>query len=316
MRKPDPNISLASGMRQLSRRCAAFEQEKGEMVRPKAAGAANAAATKAPASVHEVLRSPGEPLDAATRAYFEPRFGHDLSRVRVHTDDRARASSAALQALAYAAGHHIAFAAGAYAPYSSTGRKLLAHELAHVVQQAGAPTLVVRQPKPTPAEEPDEPLEAALEREALLERIAKESRALEQQLEPAFESWEEQQDPFFVREDPGQRRLEAELAKERKQMSADLANAQQRLFAEEKEFLKLQDQRDQLEGQQQPGVEQRRAELDQELDKKEASLKEILQYMEEEREGKREYISDKQKFTKERRRQLRLGGLWRRAGPA
>ena len=55
----------------------------------KAAGPVNAGGVEAPPIVHEVLRSPGQPLDAATRAFMEPRFGHDFSKVRVHTDEKA-----------------------------------------------------------------------------------------------------------------------------------------------------------------------------------------------------------------------------------
>jgi hypothetical protein len=83
----------------------------------------------------EVLRSASEPLDAPTLAFFEPRFGRDFSRVRVHADDRADKSAQSIGALAYAVGPHIAFAAGQYAPGSDRGRHLLAHELAHTIQQ-------------------------------------------------------------------------------------------------------------------------------------------------------------------------------------
>ena len=91
----------------------------------------------APSSVHEVLRSPGEPLDQATRAFMEPRFDHDLSGVRVHTDDRAARSARDLNANAYTAGRTIVFGAGQFAPGTGEGRRLLAHELVHVVQQRG-----------------------------------------------------------------------------------------------------------------------------------------------------------------------------------
>ncbi|MBD0325501.1 MAG: DUF4157 domain-containing protein [Pyrinomonadaceae bacterium] len=91
-----------------------------------------------PEVVHDVLRSTGQPLDAATRSLMEPRFGHDFSRVRVHTDARAAESAQAVNALAYTVGRDITFAAGQYNPNTTTGRQLLAHELTHVVQQAGA----------------------------------------------------------------------------------------------------------------------------------------------------------------------------------
>lgn len=93
-----------------------------------------------PLIVHDVLQSPGQPLDAATRAFMEPRFGRDFSGVRVHTDARAEASAREIQALAYAVGTDIVFAKSQFKPSSTEGRRLLAHELAHTVQQAGAKT--------------------------------------------------------------------------------------------------------------------------------------------------------------------------------
>jgi hypothetical protein len=91
----------------------------------------------APPIVHDVLRSPGQPLDITARAFMEPRFGHDFSNVRVHTDDRAATSARAVNALAYTVGSHIAFDTGRYRPDSGNGQRLLAHELTHVVQQHG-----------------------------------------------------------------------------------------------------------------------------------------------------------------------------------
>jgi|GEM_PF-1235874 len=88
-----------------------------------------------PPIVHEVLRSPGEPLDPGTQGFMEPRFGQDFSRVRVHTDARAGESARAVNALAYTVGRHLVFGSGQYAPGTQGGRQLVAHELAHVVQQ-------------------------------------------------------------------------------------------------------------------------------------------------------------------------------------
>ena len=87
-----------------------------------------------PALVHQVLNSPGRPLDAATRAYFEPRFKYDFSRVRVHTDAQATESARQVNGLAYTLGTNVVFRADMYAPDTSVGKALLAHELAHVVQ--------------------------------------------------------------------------------------------------------------------------------------------------------------------------------------
>jgi len=94
--------------------------------------------TEIPSSVHEVLSGAGQPLDEASRAFMEPRFGYDFSQVRVHTNSAAARSAREVSALAFTVGNHIAFAAGQYRPGSEKTNRLLAHELAHVVQQGGA----------------------------------------------------------------------------------------------------------------------------------------------------------------------------------
>jgi Domain of unknown function (DUF4157) len=94
----------------------------------------------APPIVQEVLRSPGQPLAREARAFMEPRFGHDFSQVKVHTDAKASASAQAVNALAYTVGSHVVFAGARYQPSTIEGRRLLAHELTHVVQQASATT--------------------------------------------------------------------------------------------------------------------------------------------------------------------------------
>ncbi len=94
--------------------------------------------SEAPPIVHEVLRSPGHPLDRETRAFMEPRFGHDFGNVRVHSDPSAAESARAVNAQAYTVGRHIVFNRGNYTPATDKGRQLLGHELAHVVQQSGA----------------------------------------------------------------------------------------------------------------------------------------------------------------------------------
>jgi hypothetical protein len=104
----------------------------------------------APAIVHEVLRSPGQPLDPQTRAFFEPRLGYDFGAIRVHTSDAAAESARLVDAKAYTTGTHLAFAGGKYAPESQAGRHLLAHELVHVVQQNRIGAAVQRSPDPWP----------------------------------------------------------------------------------------------------------------------------------------------------------------------
>jgi hypothetical protein len=90
-----------------------------------------------PGSVHPGLNAPGQPLDSDARGFFEPRFGRNFSAIRIHADEAAARSARDLGARAYTVGNSIAFAADAYAPRSTEGRALLAHELVHTVQQSG-----------------------------------------------------------------------------------------------------------------------------------------------------------------------------------
>jgi hypothetical protein len=85
--------------------------------------------------VGSVLRTPSEPLETSARADLQTQFGRDFTGVRVHTDSQAGHSALSLGAAAYTVGRHIVFAPGRYAPQSTTGRQLIAHELAHVLQQ-------------------------------------------------------------------------------------------------------------------------------------------------------------------------------------
>jgi Domain of unknown function (DUF4157) len=91
-----------------------------------------------PGIVHDVLQSPGVSLDPAIRGAMELRFGHDFSNVRIHTDSRASQSAQEVNARAYTVGSEIVFASGQHDPRSPEGRQLIAHELAHVVQQSRA----------------------------------------------------------------------------------------------------------------------------------------------------------------------------------
>ncbi|MEQ1741296.1 MAG: DUF4157 domain-containing protein [Candidatus Nitrotoga sp.] len=100
----------------------------------------------APASVDRVLSGSGRPLDPAIQQDMGQRFGHDFSRVRVHTDSAAEQSAMDVGAHAYTVGHNIVFGAGGFAPGSPEGRKLIAHELTHVVQQTDS-----SEPSPTVA---------------------------------------------------------------------------------------------------------------------------------------------------------------------
>lgn len=98
----------------------------------------------APPSVQEAVRSRGQPLDPVTSDFMETRFGFDFSKVRVHTNAEAVESTRAVNAQAYTVGHDIAFGDRQYAPHTLKGRRLLAHELTHVVHQRGASKTVLQ----------------------------------------------------------------------------------------------------------------------------------------------------------------------------
>jgi nucleoid-associated protein YgaU len=140
MRMPGPAPSVSAAPTQVNRQCADCEEENKKKLQRKSAGAVPASAVGvAPPIVHEVLRQPGQPLDGASEAFFETRFGRDLSAVRVHADDLASRSAEAVNADAYTVGSHIVFRNGSFAPQNSASLRLISHELAHVVQQT-APT--------------------------------------------------------------------------------------------------------------------------------------------------------------------------------
>ena len=115
----------------------AAERAASQVMRTVPASGRPMTGTAAPAS--------GTPLDAGTRSLFEPRFGWSFAAVRVHADEAAAQATRALGAAAFTVGHDIAFAAGRYQPGSARGRALLAHELAHVVQQSAGPPAIARQ---------------------------------------------------------------------------------------------------------------------------------------------------------------------------
>jgi len=106
----------------------------------------DAAATVAPAAVHQLAGSTGRGLDPPLRRSMESAFGTDFGGVRIHTDDRAGAAAAAVRARAYTLGSDVVFGAGQFDPHSAAGRHTIAHELAHVVQQqASGPRPIRRQ---------------------------------------------------------------------------------------------------------------------------------------------------------------------------
>jgi len=157
MRMPASEDGLAqhgfssAGPATLQRRCACAggtpcskcdEEEKG-LVQRRTESTSDPAGMLVPDSFLQNLGS-GHALDAGTQSFFETRFGHDFSQVRVHTDANAGDSARSLHAQAYTVGRNIVMASGQYAPDTSSGQRLLAHELTHVVQQNASSRLPAR----------------------------------------------------------------------------------------------------------------------------------------------------------------------------
>ena len=138
------SISSAGGV--THRKCAACEAggatcpkcEEDEKVQRKQASGHAAYTGPTMRSQIAALRGGGHPMPPSVRTFFEPRFGRDFGGVRLHADERAAESARAIQARAFTVGQDIAFGAGEYAPETSEGRRLLAHELTHVLQEPGA----------------------------------------------------------------------------------------------------------------------------------------------------------------------------------
>ena len=144
MRLPEsqlPSKGAGSGNAVSKGECAEYPKQRWQR-RSAALQPARQAGAVAPPMVQEMLHSGGRPLDVPTRAIMERRFGHDFSQVRVHDGARAAESAREVNALAYTLGQDIVFGGGHYSPGTSAGQRLLAHELAHTVQQRE-----VQQPK-------------------------------------------------------------------------------------------------------------------------------------------------------------------------
>nr|WP_246546966.1 DUF4157 domain-containing protein [Ancylobacter defluvii] len=137
----------------------------------RAGGVSSRPNERAPAIVNEVLSSPGRPLDEPTRAHFEPRFNRDFAQVRIYCDHRAGLSARAINAVAYTSGSRIVFGTGRLSPQTAEGRRLLAHELAHVAQPDTADSSRAKNAI-APADDP-----AEREASVLAPRIADRDRA-------------------------------------------------------------------------------------------------------------------------------------------
>jgi hypothetical protein len=140
-----PTLTPGAGRDVIHRACAACdeEEERASAAQQTIQRSGEAAPSVTPRVVGAVaaMRGGGAPLPTAERRFFEDRFGYDLARVRIHDDDRAAGAARDLSAQAFTLRSDVAFAPGRYRPGSSSGLRLLAHELAHVIQQGEAPPL-------------------------------------------------------------------------------------------------------------------------------------------------------------------------------
>jgi hypothetical protein len=129
MRMPEPQVQ-----RQVE------PEEEEEPIQAKRPGGVVPRVGPSPAARIHSLKGGGQPLPQSARDFFEPRFGRDFGRVRVHTGTRAAKASRAIDAQAFTLGQNIVFGPGRYAPGTTEGRRLLAHELTHVIQQRATKT--------------------------------------------------------------------------------------------------------------------------------------------------------------------------------
>jgi len=144
MRKEEPGMQVQPApISDIQRKCSHCEEEGKKMQRKEANGSAVGTGNELENYVGDLSGS-GQRLPDDVRNYYEPRFGYDFSNVKVHTDSAAANSAQSVQALAYTSGQNIVFNQGQYSPGSESGKKLLAHELTHVVQQGAAQNSVNR----------------------------------------------------------------------------------------------------------------------------------------------------------------------------
>lgn len=136
MAEPTPIDSAPAA---IQRKCAGCEDEEKKTIQTKPTPSAHTGAALDAGAAVRAAEQGGVPLPREVRSYFEPRFGHDFSRVRVHADSDAADGARAVRARAYTVGRDIVFGSGEYAPATMKGKRLLAHELTHVVQQESVP---------------------------------------------------------------------------------------------------------------------------------------------------------------------------------
>lgn len=155
MRMAEPasarSLQGSPGPVSIQRKCSACDDEDRRTLHTKRSDTASVGNAVDTATAARVAQRGGEPLSRDARAFFEPRFGHDFSHVRVHADGEAAHAARSVQARAYTLGHDIVFGAGQYSPSTRVGRHLLAHELTHVVQQGAGAIAQVRRAPPAPS---------------------------------------------------------------------------------------------------------------------------------------------------------------------
>ncbi len=206
--------------------------------------------SEAPSIVNDVLRAPGQPLDAGTRAFMEPRFGSDFSQVRIHTDAQAAESARAVNAQAYTVGSDVVFGAGQYAPEASEGKRLMAHELTHVVQQQGTPAVLQSKLRiDSPSDSAEVAADAAARAVMVPENNPYRSSALQIRhhlrssllpyatVQRAVKTWggEYDTDKYELTKDPGMDGVEIELKfKPNKYVDAELIGMTQTVRSREK----------------------------------------------------------------------------------
>ena len=152
-----PVGALSSSPASIQSKCAGCEKEEEKSVRRKCtqcSGETHAVGGSADMAAKAVSQG-GAPLTRAQRGYFEPRFGRNFSAIRVHTDHEAMSAAERIDARAYTLGGDIAFARGEYRPDTDSGRRLIAHELAHTLQQGrGDAPAIRRAPEDAPKDKP------------------------------------------------------------------------------------------------------------------------------------------------------------------
>jgi hypothetical protein len=154
MRVPDKNFHQSffkPAISSIQRKCAHCAEEEKQMQRKENSSAEKNADNSIENYVNN-LNGKGKALDELTRSFFEPKFGHDFSNVKIHDDAEAAASAKSINALAYTVGNNIVFGSNQFQSQSDQGKKLLAHELTHVVQQTNGikPKMIQRYPWPYP----------------------------------------------------------------------------------------------------------------------------------------------------------------------